>query len=70
MLSTNYMFMVPCIVNQRQYLSIEMRLYTVLLYFLQKALHVSDDTLICHQEHIQTVITTSGTGRPVFATVG
>ena len=31
--------------------------------FLQTALHVSDDTLIHHQEHIQTVITTSGTGR-------
>ena len=40
-----------------------MRLYTVLLYFLQTALHVSDDTLIHHQEHTQTVITTSGTDR-------
>ena len=30
--------------------------------FLQTALHVSDDTLIHHQEHTQTVITTSGTG--------
>ena len=46
-----------------------MRLYTVLLYFLQTALHVSDDTLIHHQEHTQTVITTSGIGRTVFATV-
>jgi len=46
-----------------------MRLYTVLLYILQIALHVSDDTLIHHQEHIQTVITTSSTGRTVFATV-
>jgi len=46
-----------------------MRLYTVLLYFLQIALHVSDDILIHHQEHTQTVITTSGTGRTVFATV-
>ena len=46
-----------------------MRLYTVLLYFLQTAPHVSDDTLIRHQEHIQTVITTSGAGRTVFATV-
>ena len=45
-----------------------MRLYTVLLYFLLTALHVSDDTLIHHQEHIQTVITTPGTGRTVFAT--
>ena len=36
-------------------------IYIVLLYFLQTALHVSDDTLIHHQEHIQTVITTSGT---------
>jgi len=27
-----------------------MRLYTVLLYFLQTSLHVSDDTLIHHQE--------------------
>ena len=45
-----------------------MRLYTVLLYFLQTALHASDDTLTHHQEHIQTLITTSGTGRTVFAT--
>ena len=43
-----------------------MRLFTVLLYFLQAALHVSDDTLIHHQEHIQTVIITSGPGRTVF----
>ena len=35
-----------------------MRLYTVLLYFLHRALHVSDYTLIHNQEHIQTVITT------------
>jgi len=46
-----------------------MRLYTVLLYFLQTALHVSDDSLIHHQEHTETVITTSGTGRTVFATI-
>ena len=46
-----------------------MRLYAVLLYFLQTVLHVSDDTLIHHQERIQTVITTSGTGRTVFSTV-
>ena len=46
-----------------------MPLYTILLYFLQTALHVSDDNLIYHQEHIQTLITTSGTGRTVFATV-
>jgi len=38
-----------------------MRLYTVLLYFLQTALHVSDDTLIHHQEHTQTVISISMT---------
>ena len=38
-----------------------MRLYTVLLYFCKTALHVSDDALIHHQEHKQTVITTSGT---------
>ena len=37
--------------------------------FLQTALHVSDETLIHHQEHTQTVITTSATGRTVFATV-
>ena len=37
-----------------------MRLYTVLLYFCETAVHVSDDTLIHHQEHTQTVIT-SGT---------
>ena len=35
---------------------------------MQTALHVSDDTLIHHQEHTQTVIT-SGTGQTVFATV-
>ena len=46
-----------------------MRLYTFLLHFLQTALHVSEDILIHHQEHIQTVITTYGTGRTVFATV-
>ena len=39
------------------------------LYFLQTAPHVSDDTLIHHQEHVQTVFTTSGTGRTVFAAV-
>ena len=39
------------------------------IIFLQTALHVSDDTLIHHQEHTQTVITTSGTGRAVFVTV-
>ena len=43
-----------------------MRLFTVLLYFLQTALHVSDDTLIHHQEHTQTVIRTSDTGRTVL----
>ena len=46
-----------------------MRLYTVLLYFLQTALHVSDDILIHHQKYIQTIITTSGTGQTVFATI-
>ena len=39
------------------------------IIFLQTALHVSGDILIHHQEHTQTVITTSGTGRTVFATV-
>ena len=39
------------------------------IIFLQTALHVSDDALTHHQEHTQTVITTSGTGRTVFATV-
>ena len=39
------------------------------IIFLQTALHVSDDTLIHHKEHIQTVITTSGTGQTVFAIV-
>jgi len=34
-----------------------MRLYTVLLRFLQTALRISDDTFIHHHEHIQTVIT-------------
>ena len=39
------------------------------IMFLQTSLHVTDDTLIHHQEHTQTVIKTSGTGRTVFATV-
>ena len=39
------------------------------IIFLQTAVHVSGDTLIHHQEHTQTVITTSGTGRTVFATI-
>ena len=39
------------------------------IIFLQAALHVSDDTLIHHQECTQTVITTSGTVRTVFALV-
>ena len=39
------------------------------IIFLQTSLHVSDDTLIHHQEYTQTVITTSGTGRTVFAIV-
>jgi len=39
------------------------------IIFLQTAPHVSDDTLIHHQGLIQTVISTSGTGRIVFATV-
>ena len=47
----------------------KMRLYRVLLYFMQTALHVSDDTLIHRQEHIQIVITTSDAGLAVFATV-
>ena len=46
-----------------------MRLHTILLYFLQAALHVSDDTLIHRQERTQTVITTSGTGRTIFSTI-
>ena len=37
--------------------------------FLQTALHVSGDTLIHHQEHTQTLITTSGTGGTIFATI-
>ena len=44
-------------------------IYNFLLYFLQTALHVSDDNLIHHQEHTQTVITTYGIGRTVFAAV-
>jgi len=38
------------------------------LIFLQTALHVSEDTLIHHQEHTQTIIT-SGTVWTVFAAV-
>ena len=41
----------------------------IFIIFLQTALHVSDDTLTHHQEHTQTVIATSGTGRTVYATV-
>ena len=39
------------------------------IIFLQTALHVSDASLTHHQEHVQTVITASGTVRTVFATV-
>ena len=39
------------------------------IIFLQIALHVSGDSLIHHQEHPKTLITISGTGRNVFATV-
>ena len=39
------------------------------IIFLQTALHVSGHNLIHHQEHIQNVITASGTGRTVFSTV-
>jgi len=46
-----------------------MRIYTVFIIFLQAALRVSDDTLIHDQELTQTVITTSGTGRTIFANV-
>jgi len=42
-------------------------IYSFIL-FLQTALHVSDDILNYHQEHTQTLITTSGIGRTVFAT--
>jgi len=42
--------------------------YSFIIY-LQTALYVSDDTLIHHQEHTQTVITTSGTGRTLYVTV-
>ena len=44
-----------------------MRLYTVLLYFLQTALHVWGENFTHHQENTQTVIT-SGTGRTVYTT--
>ena len=46
-----------------------MRLYTIFIIFLQTAVRVSDDTFIHRQEHIETLITTSGTVRTVFATV-
>ena len=46
-----------------------MRLIYSCTIFLQTALRVSDDTLIHHREHTETVITTSGTDRIVFATV-
>ena len=42
-------------------------IYTFIIS-LPTALHVSDDTFIHHQEDIQTLIKTSGTGRTVFAT--
>ena len=46
-----------------------MQLYTFLLYFLQTAVRVSDDTLIHHHEHNQTVITISGTGQTMVRPV-
>jgi len=43
-------------------------IYSIII-FLQTALHVSGDTFTHHQERNKyTVITTSGTGRTVFAT--
>jgi len=39
------------------------------IIFLQTALHVSDETLVHHQEHTQNVITTSDIVRNVFGTV-
>ena len=42
-----------------------MRIQTV-FYSLQTALHVSGDTFTHHQEHVQTVITASGTGLTVL----
>ena len=38
------------------------------IIFLQTALDVSGVNFTHHHEHIQNVITTSGTGRTVFAT--
>ena len=42
-------------------------IYSFIL-FLQTALHVSGYNFTHHQEHTQTVFTTSGTGRTIFAT--
>ena len=42
--------------------------YIKFIIFLQIALHVSGETFTHHQEHTQTIITASGTGRTVFAT--
>ena len=39
------------------------------IIFLKTALQVSDDTIIRHQEHAQTVITTSATDWTLFATI-
>ena len=39
------------------------------IIFLQTSLHISDDTLVHNQEHMQTVITASGNGRTIIATV-
>ena len=49
----------------RESMSIIVRDVTIysFIIFMQTALHISDDTLIHHQEHTQTTITTSGTGR-------
>ena len=44
-------------------------IYSFIIFSADSSLHVSVDTLIHHQEHTQTVITTYGTGRTVFATV-
>jgi len=43
-------------------------LYSFII-FLQTAVHVSDDTLIHHQEHTETAITTSDSGRTIFVIV-
>ena len=60
--NSKYVFLMSIIVQQ------DATIYSFIIFLQTAALHVSGDTLTHHQEHTQTVITASGTGRTVFAT--